>query len=451
MNPATSGQPARQFINPFVLAAIWLTACLLLGGASNGGAVANLMLQLGAIVIIGLTIWRGIVPALARPERTLAIGLALLAIWIGLTLIPLPPALWTYLPGRTFVADGYRLLGLDLPWLPISLADERTVRGLLALSIPIATYLCVRPLVARDRMKLAALVGAFAIVSVAMGMAQLATGQASPLRFYAVTNRGNPVGFFANSNHLVTLLLVSIPLVFAAGAGLRGRLKRGEKRREWRPIVLGAAAFFVLGLALSGSNAALLLMIPALAGALLVGPLRHWAQNRWVLRGLALATVLAFAGIAFSLTGDFLQQKVGTSATSRAQITSTTLDAARDYMPVGSGLGTFPAIYLKHSGGELTSSEWMNHAHDDWAEVVLELGFPGLTLLLACIVWLAMAAWRAWTDPDTSDPLQRAATLSAGLIATHSLVDYPLRTAAIAAVFGVLLAFAASPAPSEAN
>jgi O-antigen ligase len=445
---ASGGQ---QWIRPAEIAFAWLLACLVLGGSSNGGAKANLLLQCGAAVLIAAAIWRGQAGAWARGERQLAFLLAGLVAWIGLTLVPLPPWLWTSLPGRDFLADGYRLLGMDLPWLPISLTDDRTLRSGLALLVPLATYLAIRPLGAKARLRIAALIAGFALVSVALGMAQLASGQGSPLRFYAATNRGNPVGFFANTNHFATLLLIAVPLLFAAGLGLRRKAKRQAVQGEWQPLTLACLALLVLGLVLSGSNAAVVLLVPSLAGALLLGPLQRLAANPLAIRVLGVAAVAAVLLVGLSTVTGVLQQRVGVSATSREQVTGQTVAAAKSYLPVGSGLGSFSAIYLKHSGGEKSASEWMNHAHDDPAEVLLELGLPGLLLMLGFVLWLVRAAWRAWlpVQAASADPLVRAAALGLVLAATHSLVDYPLRTAAMAAVFAALLALLASQPPEE--
>ena len=53
-------------------------------------------------------------------------------------IVPLPPELWTALPGRSEIVANYRLLGVPLPWLPLSLAPEyvQTETELKGLGIP---------------------------------------------------------------------------------------------------------------------------------------------------------------------------------------------------------------------------------------------------------------------------------------------------------------------------
>ncbi len=429
-------------IPPVSAALLLVPACLLLGGASNAGALANLLLQVGAAAVLAAAIWRGQTAARSNQERVLGWLLGLLVLWIGLTLIPLPPVVWESLPGRKFVANGYRLLELELPWLPISLSDDRTVRSAISLLIPVATYLAVRMLDDKARVKLAAVVAGIAVASVGLGIAQLVSGPSSALRPYSVTNRDDPVGFFANANHFATFLLVAIPLAMVGLQDRFAKIKRGKPvpRWQWAPMV----AIFVLitGIILIGSNAGLLLAFPAVCGALLLGPLRAWMARPMVTRALGFIAIAAIAALAITASTGALQEKVGVSATSRALITQNTVSAAAKFMPTGSGLGSFSAIYLMESGGEKSAREWMNHAHNDFAEVALELGLPGIALTFAFVLWLIVGSIRAWlsSESDAAARIRRAASLGATLIIAHSFVDYPLRSAAIAGLLGMLLA-----------
>lgn len=425
------------------LATGWMVACLMLGGASNAGLLANIALQLGGAAVIGWTLWRGAGGASAAGERNLLLLLLALVGWIALTLVPLPPAIWTQVPGRSFVAEGYRLLGLELPWLPLSLSDDRTVRSALALLVPVASYLLIRGLAPPERSRLVLVVVVAACLSVLLGMAQLLGGPGSPLRPYAITNRTDPVGLFANANHFATMLLIAIPLAGAAFIERPDGRRNTLRLRMGRALGLGAMAICTLGLILVGSNAGLLLLIPALAGALLLGPGRHLLGQRRVTLTLGLAGAAIAALVVVGMSSGLLAQKLGVSATSRQLVSATTLEAALDFMPAGSGLGSFPAIYLMQSGGQGTSSEWMNHAHDDPAEVLLELGAPGLLLMGAFALWLLCQSFAVWQDPGRTDRtarLARAAALGLLLAVVHSFADYPLRSAAIAALFGMALA-----------
>lgn len=421
----------------------WFAACVILGGASNAGLLANAALQATAIAIIAVHIGR----ARSLPWFSERMPIALLVMILGglaLSLIPLPPAFWTVLPGRDEVAAGYRLLGMELPWLPISLADDRTIRSGLALLVPVASYLMVRNLSPRQCGQLIVLIAASAVLSVMLGMAQLLGGPESALRVYQITNQTVAVGLFANANHLATFLLVTIVTAFVipiSAPKLRStKMSRGVGLRAGVPFL--AIAIAVLGLVIVGSGAGLLLALPAAVIGWLVPRNDHAANHGVVPKVTAVLALIAIAGSVGAITTGSFADKLGTSALSRQDVSGQTLAAARDYFPTGSGLGSFAQIYLAKSGGQGTTREWMNHAHNDLAEVLLEMGLLAGVVAGLLVLWLGRATLEIWRTRKSGEmfELGRAGVAAMWLILIHSLVDYPLRTATIAALFGMALA-----------
>src|SRR5262249_39783787 len=121
-----------------------------------------------------------------------------------------------------------------------------------------------------------------------------------------------------------------------------------------------------------------------------------------------------------------------------------TFAAAKVYMPLGSGMGTFPSVYpLFEKPQDALIDVYANRAHNDVLELALEAGVVGLGLTIVFVAWLAARAVKVWLGRDLRFSgldlsLARAATLVVGVIIAHSFVDYPLRTGAIMG----LLAFA---------
>jgi O-antigen ligase len=132
---------------------------------------------------------------------------------------------------------------------------------------------------------------------------------------------------------------------------------------------------------------------------------------------------------------------LGTSASvgSRAEIMGRTLDAATDFMPFGSGLGTFRPVYRLYENHDTIERTYVNHAHNDYLELALEMGVAGVILMALFLAWWAVAVWRAWRSGDAG-PYARAASIASAAILVHSLVDFPLRTAAISTAFAMCLA-----------
>jgi len=122
-----------------------------------------------------------------------------------------------------------------------------------------------------------------------------------------------------------------------------------------------------------------------------------------------------------------------------------TIEAAKAYMPWGSGIGTFVPVYATFERPEDTlAGSYVNHAHNDVLELWLEAGVAGLSLAGLFAIWLMLRSVTVWRPKPGSGMLEidrhlaRAATMVAALLLAHSVVDYPLRTGAMMA----LMAFA---------
>jgi O-antigen ligase len=143
-----------------------------------------------------------------------------------------------------------------------------------------------------------------------------------------------------------------------------------------------------------------------------------------------------------SIGSSKIGEHAASAVQSRSEILSTTMRAARDFMPVGSGLGSFRTVYPLYERPEQVTSTYVIHAHNDYAELVLELGIGGALLILIFLAWWGAAVWRIWRSAEAR-PFARAAAIASAAILVHSFVDFPLRIAAIAACFGTCLALLA--------
>ena len=413
-----------------ILVAGYLLLCILLGG-SGQGLWRNLVLQ---ILGIGLIAWAAIRPTPAEDSSERALGLYAIAALGGLIvfvqLIPLPAEIWPSLPGRASLAQAEHLLGGSLPSMAISEAPYQSVLTLFAVLPPLAAFVAVK-LWRPTAGWLALAIAAGMACSITLGAIQVAGGHGSWAYLYEITNAG-AVGLFANANHMGTLLLVSIP--FATALLVSSKSDRSGSREGRMAVGIAALVLVLIGIALNGSRAAVALALPVMVATVALVP----AAKRW--RRVALpvgliALVAAVATIAMKPVGD-TEASMGET---RSEIWTTTAAAIGDTFPVGSGLGTFQQVYRQHEDPAGVTSQYVNHAHNDYLELALELGLPGLLLIIAFLAWWALASFRVWTSP-LSTPVGRAATIASAAVLAHSLVDYPLRTAAISAIFGVSLA-----------
>ena len=418
----------------------YLLLCLLLGGSQQDPR-PNLVLQLLGVVLIGFALMRPKAEPLTRSAQNL---LAIVVGTLGLLLvqlIPLPPQIWTGFPGRESLVASYELLGMRPPWVPMSLAPYLTLETLPLLLPPLAVliaYMRIRP-PHNTACVIAILTGVAA--GILLGAAQLAGGQ--DWYFYQITNSG-AVGFFANRNFMGTLLLVSIPFIFALLAESRGR---SDSKWAFRFVAVAGLLLIVLGLALNRSMAAIILAGPVvIASSALV---KHWGKVAlFAIPAALFAGLVTLSFVSDSPIGSELSGADQTSVASRTSIWATTTRAIADSFPVGTGIGSFEPVFATYENPDEVERTYINNAHNDYLQLVLETGIFGVALIAAFLAWWGVLAVRIWRSPSFS-AMTRAATIASGAILFHSMVDYPLRTSAIAAIFALCLGIMAQPAEAR--
>lgn len=434
------------------LAATLLVSALLLGGATREGELLNAAVRLVSLPVAMMAAWRlrG-APQSAEFTAPLLLLAATLAVPL-IQLIPLPPLLWQALPGRDQYAEVYRLALIPVPWAPLSLNPDGTWNAFLALLPAAAMFLACLTIGLRGRLTLVLLVATVALLGLLLGSAQVLDGPHSSLRFYEVTNPSAAVGFFSNRNHQAALQLAAMPLVTF---GLMAWSRRPGVGRV--PVFfLGGSLFLLLaiGTVLSESRAGVVLApLVGLACLFLVLHRTPVGLSRRTLI-ITLAGVLVFALCAAALVVKLMPDIATTIAGDvRAKALPVVAAEAVRHLPFGSGLGTFDEIYRTQEKVETLTNAFLNHAHDDFMELFLETGLPGIALIGLFLVWFGRRARRLWLSRDENDDLGRAGTIVVGLLLAHSLVDYPLRTAAMSTVFalacGLLLKPAGQPEASR--
>ncbi|GAA4720357.1 O-antigen ligase family protein [Sphingomonas lutea] len=417
------------------VAPLYLLMCLTLGGSAQG-IWTNVLLQLTGVAIIA---WSALAPPsepLTGKARALAwLALAALIV-VVLQLIPLPAAIWSGLGGRAGLAADFRILGQPLPAMSLSLTPHDTIATVLRAIPAVAMYCAVVRLRAYRGTWLALALILATLAAILLGVLQVAGGEdgTSSWYFYPQSSFGLAVGFFANANHMGQLLVVSLPFIAALFVAARGR--KTQQRAGIAAVLVGVALVVAVGIALNRSAAALILAVPAAGASLMLLPRARNMVRGWAVPVLALLAVAAGA-VALGPVGDrMLGSSVSVSA--RAEMARTTIAAAREFLPFGSGLGTFRPVYRYYEDPDTTDRVATNHAHNDYLELALELGLPGILLIVAFLGWWALTAGGVWRSAASS-PFARAAAIASAAILLHSLVDYPLRTAALGAVFAMCL------------
>lgn len=427
---------ARRAQPAVLMGLILLLTAFALGGASREHALRLAIVELAALPLLasalvhsfGTDVWTR-----HRWALSLLAGLAALPL---IQLIPLPPSIWTALPGREQAVLALQASGMTPGWSPISLTPDFTWQAWLALIPPAAVFLGLMMYglsLARPLVWLALAVG---ILSVMLGAIQLGSAT-NDFYFWRTTDIGNVVGAFANRNHFVTLCLASLPFAVAMAMRTSSRREQPQTRFWWGLVYI---VVMMLGVGASRSRFGVIFLAPVVVATLAAA----WVGLRRggfmpMLLGIAAATVGTAALIGTVALRPILSRFNNPSASeARFENWPIVIDAAEIYQPIGSGIGSFDRVYRAVEPLTNINPKFFNHAHNEYLEIWLETGIVGLALLVAFLAWFARRAWSAWTcsDPAAND-LQRAASVSIVVMIVHSAVDYPLRTAALATFFAL--------------
>lgn len=426
-------------IRPFVAPA-YLFFCLLLGGSSQG-VWGNMILRLLALIIIAWALIERRDEPLPRAIRQLLWIGAAAVLLAALQMVPLPVSIWSAFPGREFVVEGYRLLGVNPAPMSWSLARFDTLETLLSLLPPAGMFAAVIAFRQCSRAGLSAAMIGGAFAGVLLGALQVSSGDplSSPWYLYRQSNFGVATGFFANGNHMASLLLVTIPFIAALGAAIRQRPGDLNKRSAGLALVAGGLIVVVLGLVLNGSLAGYGLALPVLLASTLLLFGAGYRVARTAVVGIAF---LGLAALALSWMGPANrgdQFGAGVSVATRQAMLTNSLELIGRFGPVGTGFGTFAKAYPLTEQPAEVDRVYVNHAHNDYLELAVEMGLPGIMLLLIFLAWWVSAMEQMVKSP-AAEPYAFAGAIASAALLLHSLVDYPLRTAALSAVFAMCLA-----------
>jgi O-antigen ligase len=416
-----------------VLLCAFLALAMLTGGGSRPDLPSHLILRPFSVLFGAGACLMLSRDDLDRIKVPLALILALAAIML-VQLVPLPPAIWTALPGRDVYAQGAGILGFEQPWRPITLSPARTWNSLMSLLPPLAGLLLFAaiPVAARGKVLITLIV--LIAASAVLGLAQRAGPPGGALYLYSITNETSAVGFFANRNHQALMLACLFPLL-GAFAAMPGRNGASAPVRLW--IALGGGVLLIpLVLATGSRSGAVLSLVGLLFAALLfrggggvpgrVRPLFLWALVGAAIVGMVVLTlVFARADSLYRLFGDDIDTDL------RIQLLRPMTDLILATFPFGIGFGAFEPVFRVVEPADMLQRAYVNNAHNDLLQVVVEGGLPAILLLLAFLFWLARRSWRVWTAKapfSPSDTMARLGTLLALMILAASLVDYPLRT-----------------------
>ena len=292
----------------FIVCALLLCVNVVLGGGTRAGLLSDAVLQLISVA--------GLVAVLFRWDRIRATAGSHVFYLIGaivmlplLQLVPLPAQVVSLLEPNTTVVDTLRLVGLDPSFRALSAAPYATALSALSLLPPMTLLLAMLTLTGSERRSLCLVLVGLCLISIVLGLLQLASGSNSALRFYAFTNYDDAVGFFANRNHFSALIYCMI--VFVVALMPQSDTARPEKKRKpetsafpdaaMLAVWTGAIFVLVVAVMMARSRAGILLAMTGLAMAPLINKrmsriLPDKATRRVAILVVGLVALFVFGG-----------------------------------------------------------------------------------------------------------------------------------------------------------
>ena len=372
-------------------------------------------------------------------------------LWVGLLqLVPVPVEWWASLPGRDAYIPAMQAAGVAVPErLPLSLNPQASWSALWS-SVPLVAVFLVAlrlPHAFIDKLMTVLLVAG--LMQVVLSLFQFASGRQSPL-YFGLPGNGF-IGSFANRNHLADFLAMMVPLWFYAwlrlqrmpdGHGLSGRAVR-------RPLWLFFGfSFLVVILSTQSRGGIIATTMVLLLSALLLGWVVHSKLARWQRWGLAGLFVL-FVVLAVSLidvqglVNRVQHGRLQSDAEVRQTLALATWDAARAFWPWGSGMGSFESVFPRFQPA--FAPGYVNHAHNDYPQLLMEMGAPALLLvglMLVLVVrqlWILAKALRSSKRLSSELAVRCFAGLGALALLLHSWVEFNMHIPALAITASFLL------------
>ena len=247
-------------------------------------------------------------------------------------------------------------------------------------------------------------------------------------------------GSYVNHNHYAGLMemLVPIPLVLSMG-----NIFKAEKRA----LVGFCAVLMAATIFLSGSRGGMLAFVLEI---ILFAALAFEKKRslRVALGSMALC-ISILALLIFVGKGQVLGRLGALAPGIRWDITKDCVRMFSHRPVLGWGLGTFPTIYPRYRS--FYTNLFINEAHNDYAQLLVETGLLGFGLMLWFLVRLYQSGFptsRCW-ESQWDAAVSLAALLGCTGILLHSFVDFNLQIPANAALFYALCGLAASRPSTE--
>lgn len=344
-----------------------------------------------------------------------------------------------FLPMGVFGA----LIGAQMVFRTTAYPHDTVSLGLQYVAYAMLCFLASQTLLRGPQAEKLALI--FSLYGAALAVFALLQGLSSNGKLYWIRqprSGGWIYGPYVNHNHYAGLMemLAPIPLVIA--------LSR-QASPKTRALAGAAAAVMVGTIFLSGSRGGMLAIVAELVilAALLI------QQKRGLRTAIGAGVFLAIVvGLMAWIGGGELSRRIATVGPGHAELSGDirnfiNRDGFRMFLKkpaFGWGLGSFPVVYPKFR--TFYTNFFVNEAHNDYLQLLVEMGVLGFATMLWFVVTIYARAIRKighWHS-EISGAVTLACLLGLSGILVHSAVDFNLQIPANAALFYVMCTIAAA-------
>lgn len=281
------------------------------------------------------------------------------------------------------------------------------------------------------------------------GILQYLTYNGKLYWFRTLRYGGYPFGPYVNRNHFAGFAELLVPVALVP-------LMLGKVRRERLFLVVLFAIVPIIALVLSASRGGIVSLAAELAILFLLLLVRR-VRGRYALAGgmivLCAAGAVSWIGVERVLERFSGGHSLDIASGKRASMREDTWRIFLDHPLIGTGMGTLQQVFPPYE--TLYDSKVVNHAHNDYLEVLAESGVLGGL----CCAWflgiLLLESLKGLADLGSSfgAALNLSGLVGCSGLLVHSLVDFNLRIPANALLFLVAaqLATARLPSPPAAT
>ncbi len=408
--------------------------------SSGKNLVAIMVIDILGLLLFVSIFWNGL-PTL-HTHRGVKYFLLTAVIFTGIYLAPVPTTTWMKIPGRELYQEIIQWISHDnefIIYTTLSLIPLNTLSLLISCIPATALFLALISITERQlKLAIYALIASATIQGV-IGLLQYINYD-SVLTYLNISNSNPPKGTYLNQNHFTAFMEMAEPIALALM--IIALLKKTQNAYIKTSTALFFAAIsllltFAAFTTLSRMGTALLLLSIILSFWAMTSPeIRKTVAAPIFLLRLALLVAIVVAQLAMINTVVSTAQGMKPEVVLgdlRWEMFNATWEGIKAFFPFGSGPGTMPQIIPAFLPADVPifQTAFINHAHNDYLELVFEMGILGIFIILAFFS-LYIYQWKVVLSQTKNDIniIRSGAGIGILMFLIYSLTDFNLHTPA---------------------